>query len=250
MLIDAGIKRFFKFADIFELSYFKMERLLHIQERLEQLGAEFGISIAELAERASQWSGFLWDWDGVFNTGYKTKEQGSGFNEADSMGINMLRFGYWLKNGKMPFTAIITGEENPTAIHFAQREHFNAICLKFSHKTEALEILEKKYLLDSQRIAFVFDDVLDVALAQKVSGRFLVKRNSAPFFVEYAKKHEICDYITASQSGEGAIREICELILSIIDSYDKTISERIAYSSSYQKYLSERNALETIILKK
>ncbi|PKQ69716.1 phosphatase [Raineya orbicola] len=227
-----------------------MERLLHIQETLEQLGAEFCVSIAELAERASQWNGFLWDWDGVFNTGYKTKEQSSGFNESDSMGINMLRFGYWLKNGRIPFTAIITGEENPTAIHFAQREHFNAICLKFSHKTEALEILQKKYLLDSQKIAFVFDDILDVALAQKVSGRFLVQRNSAPFFVEYAKKHEICDYITASQSGEGAIREICELILSLFDSYHKTISERIAYSSAYQEYLLQRNTLETIVLKK
>ncbi len=227
-----------------------MERLLYIQEKLELLGAEFCISVVELAERAWQWNGFLWDWDGVFNTGYKSKEQSSGFNEADSMGINMLRFGYWLKNGKMPFMAIITGEENPTAIHFAQREHFHAICLQFSHKTDALEILQKNYSLDSQKIAFVYDDVLDVALAQKVSGRFLVKRNSAPFFVEYAKKYEICDYITASQSGKGAIREVCELILSLLDSYDKTISERIAYSLAYQKYLSERNHLETIILKK
>ncbi|MCS6795594.1 MAG: phosphatase, partial [Raineya sp.] len=140
-----------------------MEKLLHIQEKLEKQGAEFCLSITKLAENALQWNVFLWDWDGVFNSGYKTKEQSSGFSEADSMGVNMLRFGYWLKNGKMPFVAIITGEENPTAIHFAQREHFDAICLKFSHKTEAFEILQKKHNLDSQKVAFVFDDILDVA---------------------------------------------------------------------------------------
>lgn len=226
-----------------------MVSLSFIEKKLKSLGAEFCVAIETITHKANQWNCLLFDWDGVFNRGYKSVEQGSGFCEADSMGINMLRFGYWLKNQTIPFTAIITGEENPTATYFAQREHFDAICLKFSDKIQAFEALQKLYHLDYQKTFFIFDDVLDISLAQKVSGRFLVQRKSTPLFVEYAKKYEICDYITACQSGKEAVREISELILAVIGFYEKALAERIAYSDIYQEYIRQRNAIQTNILK-
>ena len=55
---------------------------------------------------------FVLDWDGVFNSGEKTSTTGSSFSEVDSMGLNLLRYAYYLVHGKMPVTLVISGEKN------------------------------------------------------------------------------------------------------------------------------------------
>ncbi|MFN3315744.1 MAG: phosphatase, partial [Raineya sp.] len=175
------------------------------------IGAEILTSEEKLKQTAKNLEAFLFDWDGVFNAGTKGNKQSSGFSEVDSMGINMIRFAYWLQNGKIPFTAIVTGEQNPSAFELAQREHFQAVYFKIKHKVDALTHIQEKHHIDYQKVAFCFDDILDVSLAQKVGLRFLVKRKSNPLFLNYAKKHQICDYITACGGNEGAIREISEV---------------------------------------
>ena len=62
------------------------------------MGAEFVISAEEIAQKFSQIKAFVFDWDGVFNTGEKNGGGSSSFNEIDSMGTNLLRFSYYLKN--------------------------------------------------------------------------------------------------------------------------------------------------------
>jgi hypothetical protein len=42
------------------------------------------------------------------------------------MGINMLRYNYYIRKGSNPLAGIITGERNPVAITFANREHFQS----------------------------------------------------------------------------------------------------------------------------
>ncbi len=39
---------------------------------------------------------FIFDWDGVFNDGRKDIDGNSSFSEVDSMGVNMMRFSYYL----------------------------------------------------------------------------------------------------------------------------------------------------------
>ncbi|GAB4486868.1 MAG: hypothetical protein OHK0045_06590 [Raineya sp.] len=210
-----------------------------------EMGAEIISSEEQLVQTAQNLEAFLFDWDGVFNAGTKIGKQGSGFSEVDSMGINMIRFAYWLRNGKIPFTAIVTGEQNPSAFELAQREHFQAVYFRIKHKADALTHIQEQYKIDAQKLAFCFDDILDVSLAQKVALRFLVKRKSNPMFLNYAKKHQICDYITACGGDEGAIREISEVLLCLTNSYENTINQRIAYNEAYQSYLRERSHLET-----
>src|SRR5210317_1068803 len=79
----------------------------------------------------------VFDWDGIFNSGEKGQIP-STFNEIDSMGVNMLRFGYYMLSGKNPVVVIVTGERNETAIHWAQREHFHAVYLKVKHKEDVI----------------------------------------------------------------------------------------------------------------
>jgi 3-deoxy-D-manno-octulosonate 8-phosphate phosphatase (KDO 8-P phosphatase) len=211
-----------------------------------ELGAEICTPEEILRTKAQNLQAFVFDWDGVFNTGTKGNGQVSGFSEADSMGINMLRFAYWLRNGRVPFTAIVTGEQNPAAAELAQREHFEAVYFRIKHKADALEHLQKNYSLDNEKIAFCFDDILDLSFAQKVGLRFLVKRKSNPLFLNYAKKHQICDYITACTANEGAVREVSEVLLWLTDAYENTISQRIAYNETYQNYLKQKNSIKTL----
>lgn len=211
----------------------------------KEMGAEVISSEEKLKHKAQNLQAFLFDWDGVFNAGTKGHYQTSGFSEVDSMGINMMRFAYWLRIGRVPFTAIITGEQNPSAFELARREHFQAVYFKIKHKADALNHLQKNYQVEPQKVAFCFDDILDVSLAEQVGLRFLVKRKSNPLFLNYAKKYEICDYITACGGEEGAIREVSEVILSLLDAYEDTISQRIAFNDAYQSYIHQRNSLET-----
>jgi len=220
-----------------------------VEERFKQIGGEFLLPFNIFSERLSKVKVFLFDWDCVFNDGIKSGAGGSPFSEADSMGINLLRFGYYLTHGELPHAGIITGENNASAFHLANREHFDTVHFKFKHKVEALEHMAKHYNVSAEEVAFVFDDVLDVALAKEVALRLMVRRGASPLFAEYARSKEICDYIAGNAGKDHAVREVCELMLGTAYDYDKVVDLRVAFASDYQSYLSERNQVKTRFFK-
>jgi len=208
-----------------------------------QLGGNFSRPFAEFKEKLSKIKAYLFDWDGVFNDGVKTEQGGSPFSEVDSMGTNMLRFGHWLKNGKLPQVGIITGEENPAALYLAKRECFHAVYLKSKNKLVAFDHFLKANHLQPHEVAFVFDDVLDLGVAEKCGLRILVRHRAAPMFLNYSIKNEIVDYITAND--DNGVRETCELILSTLDIYDQAIQYRSHFHENYKNYLTVRQEVET-----
>ena len=105
-----------------------------VQKIYETIGAEFLISAEEIVKKHTEIKAFIFDWDGVFNTGEKLGSGSSSFTEIDSMGTNMLRFSYYLQNKQNPITAIISGERNESAFYFSEREHFNSSYFKVLHK--------------------------------------------------------------------------------------------------------------------
>ena len=212
----------------------------------EKAGGEFISSPAFITERLKNIKAFIFDWDGVFNNGQKSENTSSSYTEADSMGTNLLRFGHWLTNSEqLPITAIITGENNQTAIKLARREHFNNIYYKIPNKTDALNHITKLYNIDKSEVAFCFDDVIDLPIAKQCGLRFMVRRNASVRFKEYIIKNKYCDYITAQEGGNHAIREISELILSLKQIFYQVIEERTNFSETYLKYLSQRNRINT-----
>ncbi len=222
-----------------------MQNLDQLQKMFyEQAGGEFIIPPAELAERLNTVKAFLFDWDGVFNNGFKQGEQGSGFSEADSMGTNLLRFGYWLQHNQLPFVGIVTGEQNPSAIALAKREHFDALYFKTRNKQQALDHLAQQGIA-AEQVAFCFDDVLDLPIATACRSRFLITRKSSPLFNEYLKKHQLADYISGQSGGDHAVREVCELILGLAGQYDNVVKHRSTFSNEYQTYLQQRNSGDT-----
>ena len=131
------------------------------------------------------------------------------------MGVNMLRFAYWLRFRDLPLTAIITGENNSSAFHFARREHLHTVYYSVKNKLNALEHLNQTYGISYEQTAYVFDDILDLPVAQQCGLRFLVKRKGSPVFTEYVKNKKLCDYISGNTGTEHAVREITELVATV-----------------------------------
>jgi 3-deoxy-D-manno-octulosonate 8-phosphate phosphatase (KDO 8-P phosphatase) len=217
-----------------------------LKNLFEELGGEFVSPSSLIEKKWNKIKAIVFDWDGVFNTGIKGHETTSHFTEADSMGVNMLRFSNWLKNGQKQLkTAIITGQNNLSALHFAQREHFDAIFMAKANKAEAFQLLLKEFDLDADEVLFMFDDVLDLPVAELAGLRIMINRYASPLFYHHVKTEALADYITFNEGGENAVREACELLIGMNDNYREIMLKRSAFKGDYEAYLSQRNSHET-----
>jgi 3-deoxy-D-manno-octulosonate 8-phosphate phosphatase (KDO 8-P phosphatase) len=204
---------------------------------------EFQVDYQDFLLKLKKIKAVLFDWDGVFNTGVKTDQAGSPFSEVDSMGINLMRFGYWLQNEQIPICGIITGENNHGAFYLAKREHFQSVYFKFKNKLQAFNHFLLQNHLESDQVAYVYDDVLDLAIAQECGLGFLVRRAASPLLQDFIKTNGLCDYITSNSSHDHAVREICELILGASGMFTRVVEERVAFGELYNSYLTERQKI-------
>lgn len=211
-------------------------------------GGTFITPVSTLKDKLQNIKAILFDWDGVFNSGEKGGLPSS-FNEVDSMGINMLRFGYFMIIGRIPYTAIVTGETNQAAFKWAKRERFDNVFYQVKNKVELLPVLKREHNIEPDEVLFVFDDILDLSLAKQCGARFLVNRKSNPLFNAYCIKNNLCDYQTYSSGNENAIREVSEVALDALGKFEETIEQRIHFDGAYRDFLSEKMPKETKYLK-
>ncbi len=216
--------------------------LAAIQQRFESIGGRFVAAAADIAAAVRRCRGVVFDWDGVFNTGRKGEATHSDFSEADSMGTNMLRFGLWRSSGALPFAAIISGADNPTAIRFAEREHFNAVFTGIRDKRQVIDSIVAQHGVDAGQLVCVFDDINDLGMAEMCGVRLMVKRDASPLLADFAARNALCDYVTGSS--KYAVREVCELLLGLTGSYDDVVRSRIDVDEDYRQYFAARQAVE------
>lgn len=224
------------------------ESIKHLEQIFADAGGVFTLPIAEIQSRLTSVSSFIFDWDGVFNDGRKGISSSSGFTETDSMGTNLLRFSYWKDRGTLPFTAILTGEENPDAKKLAEREHFNLLFQKVKNKSDIFSRLREDYQIEAKNIAYIFDDVLDLPVAEQCGVRICIRTDASLLLHRYITEHSLCDYRTGLSGGNNAVREASELLIGLRGNYDAILQERIAYSETYQRYFSERQEISTKVL--
>ena len=217
-----------------------------LEDSFKAVGGRFPIPVKALRNKLDDCRAMVFDWDGVFNDGRKGGGTASGFSEADSMGTNMLRYGLWHRHGKLPYTAIITGEDNRGAIEFAEREHFSAIYSRVRRKQEVVAHLCEHNGLEPGQVACVFDDINDLAMAGTCGLRLLVRRDSSPLFVQFVERGNFCDYVSGANAGGHAVREICELLLGAMNLYGKVVMSRLDSDDSYARYFAARQAATTI----
>lgn len=216
-----------------------------IQSLFAEIGGRFCVPAVDIKKKLQNIKAFVFDWDGVFNDGSKRDHRGSGFSEPDAMGTNMLRFSHWLKNGSLPITTIITGEENESALFLAKREKFSSLYFKASNKLKSFQHFLESHQLQKHEVAFVFDDVLDLAVAGQCGIRISSYRKSNPLLNQLLNDQQIVEYMTSGNSN--AVREACELIIGLQGNYEEAIGHRMQFSNTYQEYLTSRQQIETQI---
>lgn len=198
-----------------------------------------------MAINYTKFSALILDWDGVFTDGKKSQDGSSTFSEIDLIGINLLRFGYFLRTKKMLRVAIVTGERNTTAEHVAQREHFDMFLYHCKNKINAIQLFNDHWGTTSDEWMFVFDDVLDFGLASKVGFRAMVVRPQTTQTLNYARVNSLVDL---ELPPEGSIRHLAETLLVDANHFQDVLAQRSSWSDLYSEYWKSRNNKELLIV--
>ena len=143
------------------------------------------------------------DVDGVLtdNTLYinDNSEETKRFNVSDGLGIT-LAFRAGLE------VALISGRRSKATKFRACELNIKHIYLGVTEKIEAYQQIKKSLKFNDKQIAYMGDDILDVPILGKVALPICVK-DANPIAKRYAK------FITKAKGGEGAVREVIDMIL-------------------------------------
>ena len=155
------------------------------------------------------------DVDGVLTDGKiiysDSGEEIKAFNVRDGHGIKLLmRAGIEV--------AFITGRKSKVVLHRARDLGIKNVYQSVKNKLEVYEkILEVKKLKDGN-VGFIGDDLVDIPVLKRVGF-------SAAVGDAIPEVKEVADYVANEKGGEGAVREICELLLKVQNKWGE-ITER------------------------
>lgn len=172
-------------------------------------------TITELAKRTRL---LIMDVDGVLTDGriFITAggEEIKAFNTLDGHGMKMLQ-----STGVQ--LAIITGRAAPGVAHRARGLGIDHYYEGIHDKREAFADLLQKTGLTASECAYIGDDVIDLPVMSKVG--LAVAVPGAPSFVQ-----QHAHFVTGSSGGNGAVRELCELILQAQGNFDRLMASYLA----------------------
>lgn len=218
--------------------------LIELEDHFSDIGGQFISSAFDIRNKLKGIKAYLFDWDGVFNDGSKLGNEGSGFSEVDSAGLRMLRYGHFKAFGTIPQLGIITGAQNPVALNLMKSHQAQSVYQGAIRKAEALAHFLSHSGLKPEEVCYVYDDVLDLAIAGQVGLRFCVGRLANPLFLGLVAGSDLADYITASQGNEHAVREVSELLLGLMGTYTQVVEEFIGGQTEYSKFKQALTSIE------
>lgn len=153
------------------------------------------------------------DVDGVLTAGFlRYSNQGlevKDFHVHDGLGIKLLQ-------KSTIAVAIISSKKSAAVTERAKEIGIEHCYLGYENKLPAYEELKQKLQLNDQQIAYMGDDLPDLPLLRRAGLAISVPQ--APAII-----HEHVDFITTRQGGNGAVREVCELILRAQGTYQTVI---------------------------
>jgi len=158
---------------------------------------------SELLKKVKFLKMFIMDVDGTLTDGKiylgNDGEELKAFNVKDGMGISLLR-----KKGIIP--VLITGRESEIVNIRARELGIEDVYQGIKDKLEIYTRLKDKYQLSDQEISYVGDDLNDLTIMKEVGVSFTVNDGATVL-------REKCDYCAKRNGGDGAIREIIDLII-------------------------------------
>lgn len=157
----------------------------------------------ETRKKAKKIKLLLLDVDGVLtdggiflnNRGAEIKR----FDVRDGHGIRLLmRAGIHV--------GLITGRSSKAVSYRARELGIRIVYQRAFNKIQVYQQIKKKTGLTDQEIAYAGDDMVDLPILRK-AGLAMTVRDG------WTAMTEVVDYVTVSQGGRGAVREIVELLL-------------------------------------
>ncbi len=144
------------------------------------------------------------DVDGVFTDGrFYLSDDGvetKAFNTQDGYGIRrLIEAGFEV--------AVISGRRSAATAKRMAELGIKHVFLGTGDKVAALDKLIAELGIDASQCAYAGDDIPDLLLLEKV-GYSIAVANA----VETVR--DFCDYTTMAPGGHGAVREICDLVLT------------------------------------
>lgn len=163
------------------------------------------ITKEELKAKAERIKLFIMDVDGVLTDGRiilgEDGQELKSFNVKDGAGIKLAQ-----QSGIR--TAIVTGRSSQAVTRRADELDIEEVYQGISDKTVVFEELITKYDLTPDEVSYIGDDLADILLLKQVGLSLTV-----PNGVDEVKQE--VDYITNNPGGDGAIREVIEMILKL-----------------------------------
>ena len=170
---------------------------------------------AALSEKLKTIALVVLDVDGVLTDGKiiidDLGNESKHFHVRDGHGLKLL-----MRGGVD--VALLTGRTSEVVHHRARDLGITTVCQGAKDKAQVLaDMLAEKHI-SRDRVAYVGDDIVDVPAFRMVG--FSAAVADAP---DYVKAH--ADWITEKKGGDGAVREICEMILKAQGTWD-AVTER------------------------
>ncbi|RKY39856.1 MAG: hypothetical protein DRP76_02995 [Candidatus Omnitrophota bacterium] len=155
------------------------------------------------------------DVDGVLTDGsiiYDDKgRELKSFNVYDGLGIFILsRMGI--------NTVLISAKKSSILERRAKDMRVKEVIGGILPKRKVINYLMEKYKVKKEEVCFIGDDLIDLGIMREVGIPVAVKNASLP-----VKREAL--YVTQNKGGEGAVREVVELILKAKNLWKKTVKE-------------------------
>ena len=172
----------------------------------------------DILEKAANIKLVIFDVDGVLTDGSlfigDDGQEYKAFNSKDGHGMRMLQ------DGGVDI-AIITGRVSNVVEHRVKELGIKYVYQGKRQKLPAYEELLQSVNLEHDQIAYVGDDVVDLPVMSQV-GLAICVQDAHP----YVKRHS--HWITDRAGGQGAARDVCELILEAQGKLDALLASYIA----------------------
>ncbi|MDD2722085.1 MAG: HAD family hydrolase [Gallionella sp.] len=156
----------------------------------------------------------VFDVDGVMTDGglflTDSGEEMKRFNSLDGHGIKMLR-------ASGVEVAIITGRTSRCVERRAENLGITHVYQGVERKLDAMVDLLNKLNMSRDEAAYMGDDVVDLCVMRHVGLSI-----SVPESPQIVREHS--NYVTRRSGGHGAVREACELIMSVQGTLDTQLA--------------------------
>jgi 3-deoxy-D-manno-octulosonate 8-phosphate phosphatase (KDO 8-P phosphatase) len=162
---------------------------------------------ADVTQLASKIRLLVMDVDGVLTDGklYNVPDrdgnmaESKGFDSQDGIALQ------WMARMGFP-TGLISGRVSPATVERAKQCKFKYVYQGHTEKIPIIQEIIADAQVDSSEVAYIGDDFTDVVVMRRV-GLAIATANARP------EVKEIAHYVTRVPGGQGAVREVIELLL-------------------------------------